>query len=255
MRKLFFIVILLGLATLGANAQKKSLKTETDGFQWYRVYSSDYKYTGAESANGEPLIPLSREFNMIAYQPSSERPAYFSVRKGAREGGKKGAYDIYGVEIVAPQYDKLHYDKSAGFYWIDSLNGRHFLGIMLGTDGRAFKVEVASNPSSDNDDGVAANTSATTTKTYNNSYSNTFTNTYIPPVQHKQKSTHSSGNKGNKHSTTQTKSTPKSSAGTSSSSKPSSSTHKPTPHKNNASSFQSGPVKCAHCSALLQLQR
>lgn len=132
MKKIIFIAILLGLTSLSANAQTRSLKTEEDGFQWYVIFSSDWKYEGAESVDGETLIPLSRQYTFICYHSKSGHKGYFRVGKG----DKDGACDIYGREIIAPQYRKLYY-LSKGFSWEDSEGNDHYLGITLDANGRA----------------------------------------------------------------------------------------------------------------------
>lgn len=156
MKKIFFIAILLGLSSLSANAQTRSLRTEEDGFQWYDIFSSDMKYEGAESVDGKTLIPLSRQYTFICYHSKSGHKGYFTVKKG----DKKGACDIYGREIIAPQYRKLYY-LSKGFSWEDSEGNDHYLGITLDANGRA---------SSYGHTGSTSSTTRSASSAYNNSY-------------------------------------------------------------------------------------
>ncbi len=156
MKKIIFIAILLGLTSLSANAQTRSLKTEEDGFQWYVIFSSDWKYEGAESVDGKTLIPLSRQYTFICYHSKSGHKGYFRVKKG----DKYGACDIYGREIIAPQYRKLYY-LSKGFCWEDSEGNDHYLGITLDANGRA---------SSYGHTGSTSSTTRSASSAYNNSY-------------------------------------------------------------------------------------
>jgi len=156
MKKIIFIAILLGLTALSANAQTRSLRTEKDGFQWYKTYSSDMKYEGAESVDGKTLIPLSRQYTFICYHSKSGHKGYFKVNKG----DKYGACDIYGREIIAPQYRKLYY-LSKGFSWEDSEGNDHYLGITLDANGRA---------SSYGHTGSTSSTTRSASSAYNNSY-------------------------------------------------------------------------------------
>lgn len=156
MKKIIFIAILLGLTALSANAQTRSLRTEKDGFQWYNTYSSDMKYEGAESVDGKTLIPLSRQYTFICYHSKSGHKGYFKVNKG----DKYGACDIYGREIIAPQYRKLYY-LSKGFSWEDSEGNDHYLGITLDANGRA---------SSYGHTGSTSSTTRSASSAYNNSY-------------------------------------------------------------------------------------
>lgn len=160
MKKIIFIAILLGFTSLSANAQTRSLRTEKDGFQWYKFFSSDWKYEGAESVDGKTLIPLSRQYTFICYHSKSGHKGYFNVKKGDKEG----ACDIYGREIIAPQYKKLFY-LSEGFCWEDSEGNDHYLGITLDANGRASSYGHTGSTSS------YASTSSRSSSSYSSSSS------------------------------------------------------------------------------------
>lgn len=157
MKKIIFIAILLGLTSLSANAQTRSLRTEKDGFQWYNIFSSDGKYEGAESVDGKTLIPLSRQYTFICYQSESGHKGYFRVEKG----DKQGACDIYGREIIAPKYKFVFYYSGKGFQYEDAQGNYIPLGITLDANGRA---------SSYGHTGSTSSTTRSASSAYNNSY-------------------------------------------------------------------------------------
>lgn len=98
---------------------KKTLETESDGFQWYKL-NQDYTYYGAESTNGTTLIPLSRKYTFICYLTTDG--GWFNVEKNDKEG----ACDKSGREIVAPKYDNVYYRNSDGFeYYYVECNGKN----------------------------------------------------------------------------------------------------------------------------------
>lgn len=130
MKKIILFAILIGIAATNVNAQRRSLKTEDDGFQYYKTMQGSYE--GAESVDGKTLIPLSRQYTLLFYLSKPGHKGYFKVKKG----DKYGACDIYGREIIAPQYEKLYY-LSDGFSWEDSEGKDHYLGITLDANGRA----------------------------------------------------------------------------------------------------------------------
>lgn len=132
MKKIIFIAILLGLTSLSANAQTRSLRTEKDGFQWYDIFSSDRTYQGAESVDGKTLIPLSRQYTFICYISESGHKGYFNVKKE----DKGGACDIYGREIIAPKYKFVFYTYD-GFNYEDAQGNYIPFGITLDANGRA----------------------------------------------------------------------------------------------------------------------
>lgn len=82
------ILMLAGLilASFSSFAQSKTLKTESDGFQWYQLEQNG-KF-GAQSMGGTTFIPLSRGYTFICYHQTEG--GWFSVEKN----GSKGACDI-----------------------------------------------------------------------------------------------------------------------------------------------------------------
>ncbi len=190
--------------------------------------------------NGRLIIPEDRKYTEIYYHKDM-----FYVHSGAHEGVCK----LDGTEIISPEkgYDNIVY---YGNYYEVKKDGKTGACDIYGKEIIAPKVTSPDpdHPLDTSDTYIQENYQEETA--YNNSTStyqpaNNY-NTYTPPAQHKQQS---SGTKSKTSSTTQPKSTSSSSSSSSTSTnKSSSSTHKPSPHKNNASSFQSGPVKCANCS-------
>lgn len=121
LNRLFAALILasLVLSSLGLFAQKKTLQTEHDGFQWYELEQNGK--VGAQSMSGTNFIPLSRGYNFIYYH-NILGVKWFGVIKGRSEG----ACDITGREIVAPgRYDEVSYDNEEGhvFCYV-KLNGK-----------------------------------------------------------------------------------------------------------------------------------
>ena len=84
------------MAIPGCHGQIRS--EETDGFVWSKTWEG--KYAVAYDEYGNEIIPASKGFKYINYQPNDEGETfgYFRVQKGS----KYGAYDIYGNEILPP---------------------------------------------------------------------------------------------------------------------------------------------------------
>ena len=103
--KLFITLMLLFcLGTNGGFAQ--TLNTESDGFQWYEL-SGDNEVKGAQGKDGNILIPLSRAYTFICYQPGrgASPDGYFIV--DVDHLTKRGACDINGHEIIPPKYKSV----------------------------------------------------------------------------------------------------------------------------------------------------
>ena len=105
---------------------RNELRTEFDGFQWYKYYENGY--CGAKSLKGEVIIPTNREYDDIRYVPDSAKikNKWFRVIKNERQG----ACNYYGREIIAPsKYDKVVYnfddDDHFEYYcvWLDGREG------------------------------------------------------------------------------------------------------------------------------------
>lgn len=140
MRKLLLFIVLAGLTSIGANAQRKDFRTEEDGFKWYNIIESDGT-EGAESTDGKTLIPTSRRYSFICYH-ASDGFGYFSVKKN----NKYGACNIKGKEIIAPErgYDRVYFFVEAptkGYYKVQKngksgacdLNGREIIAPIYET--------------------------------------------------------------------------------------------------------------------------
>lgn len=115
------------------NSLEKVLRTEYDGFRWYKYFENGY--CGAKSMKGDVIIPTNREYDDIRYVPDSAyktsrggdiktKNKWFRVFKNERQG----ACNYYGREIIAPnKYDKVvyHFDDDDHFeYYYVWLNGK-----------------------------------------------------------------------------------------------------------------------------------
>ena len=163
MRKLFlfFVLAFCGcLCSYGQNVRKE-LNTEEDGFKWYLLY--DNRFHGAESLNGEILIPLSKKYDYVQYRSPLLLGLYNSHKPGViykteyytKEGkevldnskyddttllggedgvpfyfltkkdGKQGACDFNGNEIVPALFTSCFYDPNDKEFNIQDTSGYH----------------------------------------------------------------------------------------------------------------------------------
>lgn len=76
----------------------KELKTESDGFVWYKL--EDYPNYGATDKDGNILLPIERKFTSVKYiaHKTQGKQGYFEVRKDDHVG----VYGIDGIEILSP---------------------------------------------------------------------------------------------------------------------------------------------------------
>lgn len=132
-------------------------KTESDGFTWYEiykdgkygvqksdgttlippefglisywrpinsvegrfiVYDSGLKHKGMYEKDGECVIPLSREYTSIGLYGGNDDALYYRVDKGEL----KGACDLNGRVIIAPQYKAIF--LTYGYFKYEDANGR-----------------------------------------------------------------------------------------------------------------------------------
>ena len=121
-----------------SNPINKDLKTESNGFQWYKVTQGDK--VGAEDNNHSTLIPLSRGYDRIYFMPKDGHKGYFSVYKN----GKAGACDATGKEVLPTAYESVFYYSSDGFNYKNSSGGYVVAGWELDSNGRAIKAQVKS---------------------------------------------------------------------------------------------------------------
>lgn len=117
--KYLVVLVCMTFASVSLFAQEKELQTESDGFQWYKLYQNEKR--GAQSKSGTTLIPLSRGYTFICYHTMDG--GWFSVDKGNKE---YGVCDITGKEIIAPgRYDDAYYRNKDGYVYVDvKLNGK-----------------------------------------------------------------------------------------------------------------------------------
>lgn len=150
---------------------EKTLKTESDGFSWYRIEQGskegaqttsgstiiplgDYSliwynpsggyfkvrcpsgnHYGAFSKTGTMIIPLSREYTSIYFRSEIGHVGYFCVEKN----GKEGVCDIDGKEIIVPQYESILFTNRDGFEYKDSQGKWQSLGYTLDANGRCVR--------------------------------------------------------------------------------------------------------------------
>lgn len=116
---LLLMVLALGMCSINVSAQSRTLETEKNGYQWYRIISKDRKY-GAEGIDGSTLIPLSRGYDVIIFHPKETIEGYFTVTLNS----KVGVFDIKGKEIIEPyKYDFvifLEEEGHVGYYSVES---------------------------------------------------------------------------------------------------------------------------------------
>lgn len=127
-----FLTALLLLCGSLAFGQERTLKTESDGFKWYKLEQDGYY--GAQSINGTTLIPLSRKYTFICYYTTGG--SWFGFEKN-NSSTYKGCCDKNGREIIAPErgYNEVYYRKDDGYiivgknglYGACDLNGREII--------------------------------------------------------------------------------------------------------------------------------
>lgn len=117
MRKLLCLLTFFAALTISANEREYERK-EKDGYKWYEIDqyepSKGYSIIGAKDVNHNTIIPLSREYTYVSYDPDG----YFTVEKD----GKIGLCDIMGKEIITPKY------SSSDKYFISFDNGYLIVG-------------------------------------------------------------------------------------------------------------------------------
>ena len=95
---------LCGTTVFGQNSLSRELKTEDDGFQYYKIQSNGI--VGAEDKNGKTLIPISRGYSKCFYHKG-----WIYVRRN----GAEGVCDISGKEIIAPdKYSFVNFHPEEG---------------------------------------------------------------------------------------------------------------------------------------------
>ena len=98
------MLVCINLASSNLLAQKKILKAADDGFKWYKLEQNGN--VGALNTKDITLIPLSRAYTFINYNPSDG--GWFGIEKN----GKKGACDKNGREVIPPKYKSVIYSSS-----------------------------------------------------------------------------------------------------------------------------------------------
>lgn len=190
-----FLTALLLLCGSLAFGQERTLKTESDGFRWYKLEQDGYY--GAQSINGTTLIPLSRKYTFICYQTIGggwfgfeknhsdtyegccdkngrevigvERrynkvlylkdDGYIAVKKN----GLEGACDLNGREIVAPKYESLILSSISGEFEYKNSQG-DWVSTGVKYDGKTVTYASSSSSSSSNNSSSSSNSASGNTK-------------------------------------------------------------------------------------------
>ncbi|MBP5327473.1 MAG: hypothetical protein J6Y98_06150 [Bacteroidales bacterium] len=117
MKKTIILLFILTNTIICVFAQNKELKNEKDGFQWYKISANGFQ--GAESVDGNTIIPLSREYSSVQYTSVGKTKGYFSIKTISRKNEtKEGACDIFGNEIIEPKYRAVNYLNKVGFIYV-----------------------------------------------------------------------------------------------------------------------------------------
>lgn len=108
MKKVFllFVFAFCGLCSFGQDI-KKELKTEEDGFKWYRTTLNGFD--GAETTDGKCLIPLAKKYVSIQYKSPYLFGLYYSNKPEVIY--KTEYYTKEGKEIL----DNSKYDDTCLF--------------------------------------------------------------------------------------------------------------------------------------------
>lgn len=131
----FFMVLVLSMFSLRSFAQRRELRTESNGFQWYEDITSNGDRS-ASDVNENVLIPFSRGYDFLCFHPREKTTGYFTVKSK----GKSGACDITGKEIVHCKYKTLIYSSySDCFSYKDDTGNWVDLKIRLDKDGLLIK--------------------------------------------------------------------------------------------------------------------
>lgn len=106
-------LMLLVCSSLPGLAITRETKTEENGFKWVLV--KDGKFFGAETTQGNVIVPIEEEYTKLWYTDYPE-PGYFKVSRG----GLEGAYTIHGEQAVPLKYKCVFYSPGVGFMYSDS---------------------------------------------------------------------------------------------------------------------------------------
>lgn len=155
---------------------EKTLKTESDGFSWYKIEQGGK--IGAQTAGGSTIIPLG-DYLFLYYRAEKELPSggyfkiscpsgdhdgafsktgtliiplsreytsvYFINKPGhvgyfcVKKNGKEGVCDVDGKEIIVPQYESIIFTDKDGFKYKDSQGKWQSLGYTLDANGRGVR--------------------------------------------------------------------------------------------------------------------
>lgn len=155
-------IILNSFGIADSKAMNRVRKVEKDGFIWFITYQNGS--FGAEDANGEAIIPLSRNYMSLYYRTRKKnQKGYFQCSKGKKEG----VCTIDGKEILSPIYDGVLYSTSFGFNVIQN-NKNIDTNIFLSDNGTIQKIQsqsITGNTNRANINGAQAQSTQMNTQT------------------------------------------------------------------------------------------
>jgi len=107
--KIVSLVLLFFVGTIGAFSQKRELKTEDDGFQWYFISSEKGK--GAQTVTGTMIVPVDKGYEWVSYENGLFCATIFSS-DGDYMKDKVGFYDKFGKELISSdKYEHAYYNS------------------------------------------------------------------------------------------------------------------------------------------------
>lgn len=109
MNKRLLLFLFFAFTVVYSFSQKK---IEDDGFVWYNTSNLITSSEGAKNKNKTTIIP--QKFFSIHYSTiSGQSRGYFNVCKHGLGKNRWGIYDIYGNELIPPQYELIYYIDGA----------------------------------------------------------------------------------------------------------------------------------------------
>ena len=95
--KFAFIFILLICTNISLSAETQDYQKESDGFEWYRVRTDNWKNKGAKDKYGNVLVPITYA---DVYYSHKDNIGYFLAYTSFQDGRKVAVYDKNGKIII-----------------------------------------------------------------------------------------------------------------------------------------------------------